>query len=278
MDSATKSWFIGIVVSFVLALIAYLIEHGSHENEARRAGISSALNMALLGVILTALIANNFDSKAQLERAIPRIKSPTLQSVVGDIAELDQMVAGSPGNEKIYEITMDPLRQALSHGISQAKQGVIETGSVAQTINLTSDLMKEARGRVVMTSYILPSEWWATSAGSDYSQKTEDAPKHVESIERIFIIDNDAELKFLRATMQQQQQRGVKVKFVRSSNLDKNLLRDFIIIDDFVVGELVLDDSRKFKGGRFYTSKTMAADYENWFKQIMVWAQDPTAK
>ena len=146
MDSATKSWFWGIVIAFVLALVAYLIEHGSSESEARRSGISSALNMALLGVIFTALIANNFESKEQLEKALPHIKSPTLQSIVGDLAELDQTIAGSPGSEKIYEITMDPLRQVLSRNISQAKQGIIETETVAQTINLASDLIRRSWG------------------------------------------------------------------------------------------------------------------------------------
>ena len=60
---------------------------------------------------------------------------------------------------------------------------------------------------MVMTSYILPSEWWGTSAGLDYSQKTEDAPKHIDNVERIFIVDDDNELKLVRGIMQQQREK-----------------------------------------------------------------------
>ena len=275
MSTAEYSWVVGIVISVLLAALTFALEQSSSGNRSKKGALSSALNTALLGVILTALVSHNIETRSTLDQAIPKMKLQTWQTIVGDIETLDQDLSRSEGYGRIHEITMEPLRQLLSSSIAEAKQGVIKTKSVAQTVTLATDLMQEARQRILVTSYISPSEWWTTQVGTQYSELTKSTPTRVDIFERIFIVDDEDELKALRPLMLRQKAENVKVRFAMSSAVGPEFRRDFIVIDDLVAGEMLLDDNRRFQEGRFYTNKTNAQDFAQRFRQIAVWSQEP---
>ncbi len=265
MLDPTLTLVIGLTISTAIGLAIYLFEKKRGFNQERAAGVLCGL----MGVIISGLLAHEAQVQQALSDAVPQIKSQALRLIVSDIESLDKELEVWVAENRAHDLIFEPVRQALSRRMADARAGRVVLESKAGTINLAAALVASAKSRVWATSYINPTEWWSTSAGDEYEEAGVPEIVNVD-FQRVFICESQAEVDKLAEVMQRQADSGVLVRYVMASDLDLNLRRDILVIDDGVSAEIVLNQGRRFREGHFFLSRTMAEDLAESFRKIRI--------
>ena len=260
---------VGVLFSIILGGVAYFLERRRTSNADPALGAT----LALLGIVLSGLIAHDFQEQARFEAAVPQIQSSSLRLLAGDIASLDRDLRESTKLLGVRELILEPVRQVLSSSIENARGGRVVLESKAQAMRMAATIMDSANRNIWVTSYIDPDIWWQTSAGEKYEDMTSKSSNLVD-FERIFIVDNEEEFQRPLPVMKRQAEMGVKVRSVMGKELDVGLQRDILVIDDIVAAEIVLSQGRQFGEAVFFFSQALVEDFAEKFRQIRVLAKD----
>jgi hypothetical protein len=227
-------------------------------------GGSVALYLELVGI--------RADQASVLGRVVPTIKSPIWSSVVQDIADYDRQNQGNALEETLNE----PLRQAISRNINQAREGYIEIPDKNEVVVVTLRLLDKAQQSVRATSYIDPKEWWGSEIAQAYNEKLKATKQHVGVFQRIFIVGSTDEAKMLKPVMDAQEKAGLEVRYVCAASIPADQRDDFIIVDSSVAAQLILNEQRHFKNAQFFSTRVRADDFDHKFNNLWVGGRLPS--
>jgi hypothetical protein len=264
----------GFVVSLLVGSAVYWLDVRGRHTRERRTSAWHALTITLLTLVIASLWSEHQTVNKIVKAAVPRVESPMLRSVVDEVAALDSSLPGVAASTTTKNMLLEPLRFRLSRGIDDMHNGFLRLETSDETIGVFSQLLSRAHS-VLVTSYVDPSQWWTARVGGQYDTLTWSLIRHGGRFERVFIVDDVAEAQRLRRTMLRQQARGIRVRYVLSTDLEPNLRRDFFVVDSVVAAEMLLDGRRRFQESRFYLSPMTARDFLNYFHQISITAKQP---
>lgn len=267
-------FLVGLAVSIIAGLAVF--KYGKDRQDQTVAFIMGIVTACLGALVGIGYEVTEFrkEQNEMLRGAVPTIQSPVWRSLVDEIVGYDRRAH----DNRFETILVEPLRLAISKNIHQAFDGVIEFSDRAEVVEVTSYLLSKADKAVFATSYINPDEWWTTSFSATYQQTVGDTKKKISGrFARVFIVGSSEEGRRLKPVMETQAKAGVEVKCVCEGAIPNSKRLDFIVIDSEVAGVLVLDDNRHFKLGRFYSTPTMAQDYDRQFSALWLeavpWSQ-----
>ena len=148
---------------------------------------------------------------------------------------------------KVVETNWRQSTAAYIHDLDFLNQGKVEV-SHDQVLRFANAVFGLARNNVKATSFVDQVSWWSGPEGIIYKSRNEEALRRGISISRIFICKNEGELDALKPILNAQSKAGVQVYTLLEREIPDGLDKDIIVLDDKVVGELLIDDAdRHFK-------------------------------
>jgi hypothetical protein len=270
MTTAQWAW---VVTAAVAALLGWLT--AKFDNDKKAIAYMVALLVASVGASVALyfeLVGIRADQAGVLGRVVPTIKSPIWNSVVQDIAEYDRQNPGSTLEETLNE----PLRQAISRNINQAREGYIEIPDRNEVVVVTLRLLDKVQQSVRATSYIDPNEWWDSEIAQEYNEKLKTTKQHVGIFQRIFIVGSTDEARMLKPVMDAQEKEGLQVKYICAASIPADQRGDFIIFDSSVAAQLILNEQRRFKNAQFFSTRVRADDFEHRFNNLWIGGRPPS--
>ncbi len=250
MNTFQKITVFSTVIIIIIRIILRYLDNKKKPIEDRPS-IESALDglmiAATLGLALT-IIATTLTIQSGLG---------AITKIVEDAPEFSVMQALGNARIAIDDISETSAKEIFTDFIKtetddfQTKLTAIQNHEIEipkeKAMLFGESVFTAAKKSVYTTSYVSPSSWWLTTEGNAYFLKNEAALKRSVSISRIFIYANDSELRDLKPILQKQKNAGVTVFSIQASKLPERMSRDIIIVDDRLVGELILDkDTRDF--------------------------------
>jgi hypothetical protein len=268
MSLSQLSWLIGLVLSILMGVL------GARMGEGKRA---TGFVLAILTATLCGLVGLFFELRsikedvgATVSRAVPTIEEPILRQLVEDIHKFDKERRGKgPFDDVLFK----PLYHSMTNVVSEIQEGTVPIDDRDEAVELTMALMEHAEETVCATSYIDPKEWWGVAWNPSYEKRVADVLRRVKHMERVFIVESSAEAVGLDKVMRAQSNIGIDVRCICSSQLRAPAGSDFIVIDERVVGNLSLDEGRRFKGSTFMTSRVKVEDFKGRFQRLRMTSQ-----
>lgn len=99
--------------------------------------------------------------------------------------------------------------------------------------------------KIYATSYIEASRWWDSLSGEQYLKSNMEAVQNGVSITRVFIFDEKGNYEANKELLNKQLEAKINVRYVFTNEIDSELQRDLMVVDDRYAIELVLGPDRK---------------------------------
>ena len=263
MSLSQLSWVIGLVLSILMGVL------GTRMGEGKRATgfVLAILTATLCGLVglLFELRSIKQDVEATVSMAVPTIEEPIWRQLVDDIRKFDKERRGKGPFDPIL---FKPLYHSITNVVSEIQEGAVPIDDRYEAVELTMALMEHAEETVCATSYIDPKELWRVAWNPSYEKRVADVLRRVKHMERVFIVESSAEAVGLEKVMRAQSNIGIDVRCNCSSQVKTPAGSDFIVIDDRVVGNLSLDEERRFKGAKIMTSRVKVEDFKGLFQRL----------
>jgi hypothetical protein len=218
------------------------VERFIHESALDGFMIAATLGLAVSIYTTTLTIQSGFGAFTKIVENAPEYS--VMQALANARLAIESI--SEPSAKEIFTNVFDTetdefkttLTSIQNHGMEIQKEKAMLFGE---------SVFNSAKKSVLTTSYVSPTSWWLTTEGNAYFLKNEAALRRNVHISRIFIFSSESELKELKPILQKQRSAGVTVYTILASKLPGRMSRDIIIVDDRLVGELILDkDTRDF--------------------------------
>ena len=226
---------IGLAVTLLGALAAYFRSDFEHRK-------TNALLVSVLGIVLTLLIGLRFESLPrlfELHTMSDQIKQhERLEEVVKKLHRAMTTVEDSRHKslQELLFVRFDRLENYLGE-IANGRFIVDEK----DVLSFAMKLIDNATKSFTATSYVRIDRWWDTPRGREYEERNLTAVENRGvRVERIFIFDSETDYDSAVSWMENQREGGIHVATVMSSDLGPGPVKDLVVIDDQIAGELEL--------------------------------------
>jgi hypothetical protein len=244
---------LGVYLAVILIIIRVAVRFFQNKDKPiverliHETAIDGLMIAATLGLVVS-LSSTTLTLQSELKAVTKIVEDSPEYSLMQTIANTRQAIdnISEPSAKEIftnfYNSVTDEYKASLSsiqnHGMVIPKEKAMLFGESA---------FIEAKKSVFTTSYVSPSNWWLTPDGNAYFLKNEDAIRRGIRITIIFIYSTESELKELNSIIEKQKKAGMTIYSILASKLPARMSRDIIIVDDRLVGELILEkDTRDF--------------------------------
>ena len=240
----------GAFVTLVLAILAYI------KTEEEKEKIKIATLVLIFGAMFSILFSIRFENLPNLEkhtRFVQKVsESPdafkavkNLSATLSKIKEEKNPLMGYVFNLRLQNFNIH-LQNFLNNRFS------VNENEMPQ---FALELIKSVNKTFMSTSYVNFKEWWDTEWGLQYEDINIRKAQVGVGIERIFIFSKESEFEAARPHLDRQEEGGIQVFFAFSQNLEKQMGKDLVCIDDSLSGELRLIPDKGFLEAEFFTSR-----------------------
>ena len=229
-------FFIAFILSVLLGILGYVFQQKPWDI------INSILSLNCL-VLLVQLYFHMKDGDPAFGRSIQEIKSHAqisallaefLSSISSALRRDDRFL-----NRQLLSFIMDARAIGRSLEAGMLEIDFRPGGLLFREIDISDFAEKRLRA----TSFVNPNVYWQGATGKQLLRNNTTRIRSGIDIHRIFI-EREEECMKLAPVIIQNQRIGVRVGIVCSNDIDKELVRDFAIIDDGKIGvELFLENS-----------------------------------
>jgi len=175
-----------------------------------------------------------------------------------------------------HQDTLD-LAQILNYGVT--------TIPSERYFDTFIQLMWRFENKMLAVNYINPDEGWERAYGDLFAEIQQSKIKVNKAIiRRVFIVDSEEEVNRLRSVMSEQNEAGVKVKYIFKSKIETttmlknkaNRLKtlDFDVIDSKYVWLTIMDKKRKIKYGEILFGKEECENYKSFHDYLFEEAEE----
>ena len=167
--------------------------------------------------------------------------------------------------------------QILTHGMA--------TFPGEQYFDIFLQFLWRMESGMLAANYISPSEGWRRAYGELYNeiQRTKVRVNKVD-IRRVFVVDDDEEVRTLRSIMSEQKKTGIRVKYILRGKIDATFMLksaagkletlDFDVVDSKYVWLSLLDKGRRIKYGKLVFGKDECERYKRFYTQLFEEAEE----
>jgi hypothetical protein len=194
-----------------------------------------------------------------------------------DLQNINLLLANLLRNIADYHEKVSDFAQVLRYGVT--------TVPSQKVFECLVQLLWRFESGVLATNYIHPDEGWGRAYSELYHEIQRTKIKvNRATIRRVFIVDDEDEVKTLRNVILRQKEMGIHVKYIFKKEIEAtSMLRiaadtleslDFDIIDQKYVWLTLLDTNRKIKEGKIVFGREELDKYKRFHDNLFVEATD----
>lgn len=168
-------------------------------------------------------------------------------------------------DNRVFERRMLKLQNTFMDEYRALSQGRMQFGSNDLEMNATK-LIESAEQEVLATSLFL--EGWQDRWGAAYWEAQQGLLRNSVSIKRIFATSGPLSENGKHILLDQHRA-GVEVYLIESSELGANEIRDFIVVDRDIAGEVLFTTGDRITGGLITLDKESIASFVDAFETLL---------
>ena len=161
--------------------------------------------------------------------------SKTVRVLTDYLNTLDTTYTESPFLGKVFAAQFTKFSQV----VDDAKSGIYRV-PIKDLADAAISLIESANREIRATSYVTDNEWWNTAWGKAYLDENRKAVLRGVTIERVFILKDEDDLKKKQALLRANVEAGVKVKYAFAEKLQEPFTQDVVLVDGHITGVLSL--------------------------------------